>query len=128
MKAVLLSIKPEWWAKILSGEKTLEIRKTAPMAFLRQTRVENRPFEVFVYVSGTGYVQGHFLCPGWLNTSNMRAISKESCVPVMDLRQYAGAKGEVVAWKVKAPEAFLPMPLSSFGVKRAPMSWQYIEV
>lgn len=30
MRAVLMSIKPEWWEKILTGEKTMEIRKTAP--------------------------------------------------------------------------------------------------
>lgn len=30
MRAVLMSIKPEWWEKILAGEKDLEIRKTAP--------------------------------------------------------------------------------------------------
>lgn len=29
-KAVLLSIRPEWCEKILSGEKTVEIRKTRP--------------------------------------------------------------------------------------------------
>lgn len=32
VRAVLLSIKPEWWEKILAGEKDLEIRKTAPRA------------------------------------------------------------------------------------------------
>ena len=32
MRAVLLSIKPEWWEKILAGEKDLEIRKTDPRA------------------------------------------------------------------------------------------------
>lgn len=30
VRAVLLSIKPEWWEKILAGEKDLEIRKTVP--------------------------------------------------------------------------------------------------
>lgn len=30
MRAVLMSIKPEWWEKILAGEKDLEIRKTVP--------------------------------------------------------------------------------------------------
>ena len=30
MRAVLISIRPEWVNKILSGEKTLEIRKTRP--------------------------------------------------------------------------------------------------
>lgn len=128
MKAVLMSIKPEWWEKILSGKKTLEIRKTAPMAFLHQTRVENKPFEVYTYVSGTGLVKGHFLCPGWLNMNNMRAISPQSCVPEADLHRYAGSKGEVVAWRVKNPESFLPLPLSTFGVKKAPISWQYITV
>ena len=29
-KAVLISIRPEWVEKILSGEKTLEVRKTRP--------------------------------------------------------------------------------------------------
>lgn len=30
MKAILMSIKPEWVAKILNGEKTIEIRKRFP--------------------------------------------------------------------------------------------------
>lgn len=30
MLAVLLSVKQAWWEKMLTGEKTLEIRKTAP--------------------------------------------------------------------------------------------------
>ena len=30
MKAILASIKPEWWKKILAGDKGLEIRKSAP--------------------------------------------------------------------------------------------------
>lgn len=29
-KAVLISIRPEWVSKILTGEKTLEVRKTRP--------------------------------------------------------------------------------------------------
>lgn len=28
MLAVLMSMKPEWWEKILAGDKVLEIRKT----------------------------------------------------------------------------------------------------
>lgn len=34
MKAVLMSIRPEWCKKILSGEKTVEIRKTRPALML----------------------------------------------------------------------------------------------
>lgn len=53
MLAVLMSMKPEWWEKILDGEKTLEIRKTHP----QNERLE-WPVTVLVYVSGTGAVQG----------------------------------------------------------------------
>ena len=47
MLAVLMSMKPEWWEKILAGEKTLEIRKTHP----QNERLE-WPVTVLVYVSG----------------------------------------------------------------------------
>ena len=30
MKKIMLSVQPQWLAKILNGEKTVEIRKTAP--------------------------------------------------------------------------------------------------
>lgn len=32
MKAILMSIRPEWCEKIFNGEKTIEVRKTAPTA------------------------------------------------------------------------------------------------
>lgn len=41
MKAILISISPEWVAKILNGEKTIEIRKTAPKCKL--------PIQVYIY-------------------------------------------------------------------------------
>lgn len=129
MKAVLLSIKPEWWTKILSGEKTLEIRKTAPLQFWDKVELQTIPFQVFVYVSGTGMVQGKFTCPGWYHIHHSwQEAAKLSCVPAPDLHRYAGPNEKIVAWQMKNPEAFTPLPLSSFGVKRAPMSWQYINV
>lgn len=41
MKQIMISIKPEWVAKILNGEKTLEIRKTMPKCEL--------PCKVYIY-------------------------------------------------------------------------------
>lgn len=41
MKKILISIRPEWVVKILNGEKTIEIRKTAPKCEL--------PCEVYIY-------------------------------------------------------------------------------
>lgn len=46
MKAVLLSIRPEWCKKILSGEKTVEIRKLCP--------ANGTPFKVYIYCTMTG--------------------------------------------------------------------------
>lgn len=34
MKSILLSIKPEWTAKILNGEKTIEVRKKFPRDYV----------------------------------------------------------------------------------------------
>lgn len=34
MKAIILSVRPEWVAKILNGEKTIEIRKSVPKDFV----------------------------------------------------------------------------------------------
>lgn len=39
MKAVLISIQPKWVEKIASGQKTIEVRKTAPKA----------PFKGYIY-------------------------------------------------------------------------------
>ena len=49
-KAILISIKPEWLCKILNGEKTIEIRKTAPKCEL--------PIEVYIYCTKGNYI-GH---------------------------------------------------------------------
>ena len=49
MKAIMISIKPKWVAKILNGEKTIEIRKTMPKCDL--------PIDVYIYCTKNG---------GWL--------------------------------------------------------------
>ena len=46
MKAVLLSIQPEWCKKILSGEKTVEVRRTCP--------VHGTQFKVYIYCTLAG--------------------------------------------------------------------------
>ena len=42
-KAVLLSIRPKWCVKIINGEKTCEVRKTAPKL--------KPPFKCYIYAS-----------------------------------------------------------------------------
>lgn len=57
-KAVLISIRPEWCAKIANGEKTIEIRKTRP-------KLET-PFKCYIYCTNTGrpLVWGDVACAG----------------------------------------------------------------
>ena len=47
MRAIIISIKPEWVEKILNGEKTIEIRKTMPKCKL--------PCKVYIYCSKGKY-------------------------------------------------------------------------
>ena len=85
MLAVLMSMKPEWWEKILAGDKVLEIRKTHPQS--KNHADLEWPLTVLVYVSGTGAVQGQFLCPGYTETNFMPYLEKLSCVPLAVLRK-----------------------------------------
>lgn len=142
MKAVLMSIKPKWCKLIFSGEKTIEVRKTAP-------KLET-PFKVYVYrtkckrrgIIGSvlndlyyGKVVGEFVCdkvrayipfglrgfelfPEWL---------KEMCLSKEQLDKYGGLK-TLYGWHITAPKLFdEPRELSEFGIARAPMSWCYVE-
>ena len=101
MKAILASIKPEWWKKILAGDKGLEIRKSAPQS--KDGRRFTWPLTVLVYVSGTGAIQGQFTCPGWIKTNLLEMLVDQSCVPLEDLRAYAKG-GSLYGWMVQNPE------------------------
>lgn len=126
MKAVLLSIKPEWWDLILEGVKGLEIRKNAPEG--GKGGPEPWPLTVLAYVSGTGCVKGQFSCPGFIKTNKLDILEAQSCVPLRGLKQYASGK-PLYGWIVKDAMAYEePCPLAEFGLTRPPMSWQYIEI
>ena len=126
MKAILASIKPEWWKKILAGDKGLEIRKSAPQS--TDGRRCTWPLTVLVYVSGTGAIQGQFTCPGWIKTNLLEMLVDQSCVPLEDLRAYAKG-GSLYGWMVQNPEKFdEPAQLAELGLERPPMSWCYVEI
>ena len=57
-KAVMLSIRPKWCVKIISGEKTIEVRKNRP-------KLET-PFKVYIYCTLPKYPHEDFIatdCP-----------------------------------------------------------------
>lgn len=90
-KAVLISIRPEWAKLILSGEKTLEVRKNRP-------RLET-PFRCYIYetIEGRGTVVAEFVCdqiecvdipyPALQKDLDKRYI-EQSCVRYYALHRY----------------------------------------
>lgn len=83
---------------------------------------------VLVYVSGTGTVQGQFMCPGEASENDPHDLAEAACVPAKDLYQYAKGK-RLSGWIVKEPEKYdTPRTLAEFGLNHPPMSWQYVEI
>lgn len=48
MNAILMSIQPQWCELIVSGKKTVEVRKTAP---------KEVPFKVYIYETKAGFIE-----------------------------------------------------------------------
>ena len=122
MKAILLSIKPEWAEKIYSGEKTLEIRKSVPRCTF--------PAVVFLYESGTGLVTGSFTLQGVLHTASPVYFAKAAAMGLKELTDYGpDGRGVYHGWAVEKPLRFtVPYTLASLGIKRPPQSWRYIDM
>jgi len=118
MKAVLISIRPEWCAKIASGEKTIEVRKTRP-------KLET-PFKCYIYCTlpryphedfietdypkpqfyGGGKVIGEFTCNRVTNLfSNSRFWLDEddilhTCLSAAEMRKYANGANGLYGWHI----------------------------
>ena len=77
MKSVLISIRPEWCGKIVSGEKTVEVRKTRPKL--------EPPFRAYVYCSSVkamplqAYVELHAQTNGLVNVWNGKVFASFVC-------------------------------------------------
>lgn len=128
MKAVLTSIQPKWVEKIANGEKTIEVRKTAP---------KQVPFKGYIYCTfpkkpaytlwlnrGTGNkfladgkVIGEFICDkviktcGWRlrgdtqqcakRTTDEEALPELACLTIDEIAKYAGSETrEVCGWHI----------------------------
>ena len=72
MKSVLISIRPKWTEKIANGEKTIEVRKTAPKevpfkAYIYCTKEKKQDDIIWAGIFGdrgkwNGRVIGEFIC------------------------------------------------------------------
>lgn len=140
MEYILMSIRARYAALILSGRKTLEIRKTAPKG-LR----ESAEITVLLYESkregGRGVIIGSFVCRNIrpVTMNEVREVCRRACLSREELQTYAerpqripGAEsstaapgGKIYAWSVEAPVTFeQPVPLQEVGVSCPPQSWR----
>lgn len=125
MKSVLISIKPKWCDFILSGEKTVEVRKTKP-------KVEP-PFKCYIYKTTTGKVVAEFDCDGiYPIRYTMDGLAdvvdcKLSRLGPKDFIEYG--KGTLLhGWRIINLKVYdKPKELSEFAIKRPPQSWCYVE-
>lgn len=136
MRSILISIKPEWIAKILNGEKTIEIRKTAPKCGL--------PIDVYIYCTKTikpvsryewgeftfddlpklGKIVARFTLKAvhkfdWRLVANPFFKVRGSCLDYDQLRKYATDKKGIIhdlyGWCIEDLEIFdEPKELSEF--------------
>lgn len=146
---IMLSIHHEHSELIYSGKKTLEIRKNAPRRkswgggiydtiFLYETKQPYRGTDGLLY-PGEGAVTGFFLCKAYEATNAFtshdfykkeeirNSFILQSCLTEDKLEKYA-QDSTIYGWKVNTPIRFPhPIPLSDFGLTRAPQSWQYLK-
>lgn len=124
MKAVLISIKPKWCNLIVSGKKTLELRKTVPKLPL--------PFKCYIYMTkgfasypisngmmchntGGGVVIGEFVCDFILPLhSPFRDKTEGTCLTARDMYEYAAGKN-LYGWHISDLVVYdKPKALSEF--------------
>ncbi len=144
-KAVMLSIRPEWCARIAIGEKTVEVRKTRPKieppfkCYIYETKAESEIPWVdeeghFIY-KGRGAVIGEFVCdhvmPIFNNTLLPASIPDElvleklsPCLTDREIKEYLGNRSKGYGWHISDLVIYdTTRPLSDFGLKRPPQSW-----
>lgn len=75
MKSVLISIRPKWCEKIASGEKTIEVRKSAPSEV---------PFKCYIYMS-QGDLKDLGSYSEWIYKNRMKVIGEFICDKVYNI-------------------------------------------
>ncbi len=149
-KAVLISIRPEWCQKIMTGQKTIEVRKTRPKM--------NPPFKCYIYKCGSGKVIGEFLCDQIIEDrtyGHNEKFYRAACMSAYDAAAYA-MQSPMYGWHISNLKIYdHPREMSSFRgackndwwcescamysersgtcrnaglqITRPPQSWRYVE-
>ena len=138
MKTVMISIKPKWTEKIASGEKTIEVRKTAPQevpfkCYIYETKGQYVKFTHGAhtkYEYGRGKVIGEFICDKVYSIKNRSSsfsvadeeqgvtneIARQSCLYYDDMVSYFGNK-DGFGWHISNLTLYdKPKELSEFCI------------
>ena len=135
-KAVLISIRPGWVEKILSGEKTLELRKTKPKletpfkCYIYCTNPKNTKLwksRTYIYADDhshnafdrcwNGSVVGEFICNNITEDAigeNCDILCANGCMGLDQIKSYGGNK-KLYGWHISKLEIYdTSKPLSTF--------------
>jgi len=130
---VILSIHPKWAKLIYEGKKTLEWRKNTPNAdfiekvFLYETAPVKRITGCFMYDHYFSMIFG--ITKDEKLRDGAQVLIDRGCVPLEDLKKYAGKNKEIFGWKFYKVRKFdTTKQLTDFGLERPPQSWCYTEV
>ena len=136
MKSVLISIQPQWAEKIAKGEKTIEVRKTAPQevpfkCYIYETKGQYVKFTHGAHTKygyGRGKVIGEFICDKVYPIKNRGSsfsvadeeqsvtneIARQSCLYYDDMVSYFGNK-DGFGWHISDLKIYdKPKELSEF--------------
>lgn len=149
MNAILLSLKPRFCNLIISGVKTIEIRKSRPACAL--------PFKVYVYCSErntrnphhilevhlegknyrcNGKIIGEFICEEIISSNdssnpNYSALEEGSCLSSQELSAY-GREKPLYGWRISSFHLYdRPQDMETLcttegnPIHRPPQSWCY---
>lgn len=134
-KAVLISIRPMWSQKIMSGQKTIEVRKTRPKM--------DTPFKCYIYKCGNGKVIGEFLCDEIIEDrtyGHNEEFYRAACMSAYDAAAYA-MQSPMYGWHISDLRVydhprdlweFTGLRETKYGlapgpITRPPQSWRYVE-
>lgn len=95
MKSVLISIRPKWVEKIANGEKTIEVRKTAP---------KETPFKAYIYCTIGNGMKGDYLVPSGIQCG--KVIGEFICDKIYELFPFAMGTGIELLDELVSPEMF----------------------
>lgn len=123
MTEIIQSIHPYWVKKIFDGKKTKELRKSKPANI-------QYPFKVYIYETkaGAGAVVGEYICKDITTTDIAIIAEKGSCMPLENVQEYMG-DSKICAWDISEVKKYEnSLPLTYYGLLKAPQSWCYINI